>query len=72
MASCGPGLKSCASWPLGFMKIKESSLSLSAFLLIKTSSRFDPSFHVVLIALVGEKEAGEIVSHLTLLIGSAI
>lgn len=51
------------------MKIKESSHSLNAFLFIKTSSRFDPPFDV-LSAIVGEKEAGEIVSHLTLLVGS--
>lgn len=63
VAGCGPGLNvvlladSWAQGLWGMKKKKESSLSLSVFLFIKTSSRFDPVFRVVLVAVVGYKEA---------------
>lgn len=57
-------------WASWVYEKKKSSLFVSEFLLIKTSSRFDPVFHVVLVSIVGEREVGEIVSHLPLLIGS--
>lgn len=64
VAGCGPGLNVVLladSWAPGLWgkkkKKKKSSLPLSVFLFIKTSSRFDPGFHVVPVAVVGYQEA---------------